>query len=226
MAVDGLTEGADTSIDWLTTPESRFLMDGVAGAIEVLVNGVQEPRAVALLCHPHPQHGGTMENKVVFTLTRACRDSGVVAVRFNFRGVGRSAGLHDDGLGELDDAISVLGCLRTQWQHLPVVLGGFSFGAAIAAGVAQRVSCVGIMLAAPPVPRYGLATISRIDVPVLLLQGLEDQVVESAAVLRWFDGLKAPRKVVRCWQHGNHFFDGRLPELKMAVSEFLEQLSL
>lgn len=226
MVFDDMTAGLESCPNWLAASESRFLLRGKAGAIEVLVNGVQQPRAMALLCHPHPLHGGTMENKVVFTLARACRDSGVLPVRFNFRGVGRSAGVHNDGIGERDDVLAVLAHCRQQLPGLPVILGGFSFGAAIIARVAQSEPCAGVMLAAPPVPRYGLDAITAVYAPVLLLQGLDDEVVDSASVFRWFEALEVPAKMIHSWQHGNHFFDGCLPELKTAVSAFLQSLPL
>jgi hypothetical protein len=172
----------DLPENWQHARETRLLLRGQAGAIELLINGVESPRALALICHPHPLHGGSMDNKVVFTLARACRDSNIIAVRFNFRGVGRSEGVHDDSIGELEDANLVLKKLHATMPDLPVILAGFSFGAAIAAQLAQTVQCVGLLLSAPPVPRYSLDTVSAITAPVLLLQCDDDEVTDSAAV--------------------------------------------
>ncbi|MBK8288029.1 MAG: alpha/beta hydrolase [Cellvibrionales bacterium] len=135
-------------IDWVHARETRFLLSGKAGAIELLVNGVQRPRALSLICHPHPLHGGSLDNKVVFTLARACRDSELVAVRFNFRGVGDSAGIYGNGIGELDDAKWLLGRIHSELPDLPIILAGFSFGAAIAAQLAQEIPCAGLLLSA------------------------------------------------------------------------------
>ena len=214
----------DPPKDWQHARETRILLRGQAGAIELLVNGVESPRALALICHPHPLHGGSMENKVVFTLARACRDSNIIAVRFNFRGVGSSEGVHDDGMGELDDANAILKKLHSALPDLPVILAGFSFGAAIAAQLAQTVPCAGLVLSAPPVPRYGLDNIASVNAPILLLQCNDDEVTDSAVVYRWFEKLSAPEKTLQCWSQGGHFFHGMLPELKTAVEKFLSGL--
>ncbi|HQQ62247.1 MAG TPA: alpha/beta hydrolase [Pseudomonadales bacterium] len=213
--------------DWLQARESRFCIDGPAGAIELLVNGVGDhPRAIALICHPHPLHGGSMDNKVVFTLARACRDQDIIAVRFNFRGVGASAGVHDNGVGEAVDAHFLFDELRKQSRGLPVVLAGFSFGAAIVAQLTETVDAAALVLAAPPVTRYGMDRISAVPVPVLLLQGDDDAVVDSAHVYEWFSYLSSPKKVRHNWQNGGHFFHGMLPEIKSATEAFLSALVL
>ena len=207
--------------NWQNASETRMLLYGAVGAIELLINGVEKPHALALICHPHPLHGGSMDNKVVFTLARACRDSNMIAVRFNFRGVGYSEGIHDDGIGELGDACVILAKLLTD---LPVILAGFSFGAAIATQLAQTVHCAGLLLSAPPVPRYGLDSIATVNVPVLLLQCDDDEVTDSLEVYYWFERLSAPKKTLRRWPQGGHFFHGMLAELKIEVEEFLSNL--
>lgn len=207
--------------DWLHARETRVFLPGVAGAIELLVNGVENPGALALICHPHPLHGGSLDNKVVFTLARACRDVGIVAVRFNFRGVGHSEGEHDNGVGELEDAEMLLSYMRMARPDLPVVLAGFSFGAALAAQLAQKNGCSCLLLCAPPVPRYGLDKITTVNEPALLLQCDDDEVTDSAAVYRWFETLSAPQKTLQRWQQGGHFFHGMLPGLKVAAENFL-----
>lgn len=206
--------------------ESRLLLDGLAGSIEVLITGIQHPCALALLCHPHPLHGGNMDNKVVFTMARACRDRNVLAVRFNFRGVGSSEGVHDGGRGELDDAAWLLQRLEADLPAIPLILGGFSFGAAIAVRLAQHVQCAGLLLAAPPVPRYGLDAIDNVHAPVLLLQGDNDEIVDSDEVYTWFGRLSAPQKKLKRWVNGGHFFHGLLPEVKIEVENFLSGLAI
>lgn len=210
--------------DWLHARETRCLINGHAGAIELLVNGVERPRALALICHPHPLHGGSLENKVVFTLARACRDNNITAVRFNFRGVGNSEGIHDDGVGELADALQILTHLSATQPQLPMVLAGFSFGAAIAARLAQTVPCVGLLLSAPPVPRYDLDSVVAVNAPVSLMQCDDDDVVDSAAVYHWFEQLSAPQKALQRWPDGGHFFHGMLAQLKMSAENFLSTL--
>ncbi|HSC74919.1 MAG TPA: alpha/beta hydrolase [Pseudomonadales bacterium] len=212
--------------DWAYTRVTRFTVTSQAGIVELLVNGVQKPRAVALICHPHPLHGGSLDNKVVFTLARACRDSGIVAVRFNFRGVGCSTGVHDNGVGELDDANLVLSCISLELPGLPIVLAGFSFGAAIVAQLAQTTPCAGLLLSTPPVPRYGLDKIATVAAPVLLLQCDDDEVVDSATVYNWFEQLSAPQKMSQQWPKGGHFFHGMLTELKSSAEKFLSVLPI
>ena len=216
----------DLPENWQHARETRLLLRGQVGAIELLVNGVEKPRALALICHPHSLHGGSMDNKVVFTLARAFRDSNIIAVRFNFRGVGRSEGVHDDGLGELEDANAVLKKIHAVLPDFPVILAGFSFGAAIAAQLAQTVQCAGLLLSAPPVPRYGLDNIVTVNAPVLLLQCDDDEVTESAAVYYWFEKLSASEKILQRWPQGGHFFHGMLPDLKAAAEGFLSAVTV
>jgi alpha/beta superfamily hydrolase len=211
-------------IDWVHARETRFLLSGKAGAIELLVNGVQRPRALSLICHPHPLHGGSLDNKVVFTLARACRDSELVAVRFNFRGVGDSAGIYGNGIGELDDAKWLLGRIHSELPDLPIILAGFSFGAAIAAQLAQEIPCAGLLLSAPPVPHYGMDHVEAVTAPIILLQCDDDDVTESAITYRWFEQLSAPKKTLHTWPTGGHFFHGMLPELKYVAEKFLSDL--
>lgn len=211
---------------WQTARETRWLMSGPAGVVEVLINGVDNARGIALLCHPHPLYGGSLDNKVVVTLARACRAAGLLAVRFNFRGVGASAGQYDDGAGELADARSLLQQLQAALPDQPLVLGGFSFGAAVVARLAQDTPCAAVLLVAPPVPRYALETVSRLPAPVWLVQADDDEVVDSAQVYAWFRRLAAPRKTLQREPVAGHFFHGRLAPLKSALDDFLAALAL
>lgn len=213
-------------IDWAHGRETRLLLRGQGNVIELLINGVSNPRAMALICHPHPLHGGSLDNKVAFTLARACRDSDIVAVRFNFRGVGLSGGIYNDGVGELEDARWLFARLQMELPNLPVVLAGFSFGAAIVAQLAEMTSCAGLLLSAPPVSRYGLGQATTIVAPVLLLQCDDDEVIESARVYDWFDQLLVPKKILLRWKQGGHFFHGMLPELKSSAEKFLLDLGI
>jgi alpha/beta superfamily hydrolase len=218
LVVDNFPDG------WMHARETRLLINGTAGAIEVLVNGVQSPRAVALICHPHPLYGGSLDNKVVFTIARACHDSNILVVRFNFRGVGRSEGDHAEGIGEMEDACTVLARIRAVAPALPVIFAGFSFGASVVARLAQKELCAGLLLVAPPVSSYAMDTVSRLDIPVLLMQGDDDEVVDSTAVYRWFEQLYAPEKKLRHWPQAGHFFHGVLPDMKTAAEEFFSSL--
>lgn len=210
--------------DWMHERETRLLLRRQGVGIELLINGVSNPRAMALICHPHPLYGGSLDNKVVFTLARACRDSDIVTVRFNFRGVGLSGGVYNDGIGELEDARWLLGRLQMELPDLPIILAGFSFGAAIVAQLSEMISCAGLLLSAPPVSRYGLDSNTRIIAPVLLLQCDDDEVIESTQVYHWFDQLSGSKKTLQRWQQGGHFFHGMLPELKSVSEKFMSDL--
>jgi len=189
---------------------------GPAGALEGAIDlGAGSAAATAVLCHPHPLQQGTMTNKVVTTLARAFARLGADAVRFNFRGVGGSAGTFADGVGERDDALAVVSWCRERWPGRRLYLGGFSFGAAIAAAIAARVEPAGLVTVAPPV-RLLPADFVAPSCPWLLIHGEADDVVPAKPVLEWCATLPAPPSVVLLPGVG-HFFHGRLPALTEAV---------
>src|SRR5256885_54563 len=127
----------------------RSPIEGAAGKIEVASNIPESPRALAVIAHPHPLFGGTMDNKVVTTLVRAFSESGAAVFRFNFRGVGASEGTHDEGRGETDDMVRVIEHARSQLGGLPLQLAGFSFGGAVAVRASGRVDFSQLVLVAP-----------------------------------------------------------------------------
>ena len=159
---------------------------GPAGAIECAIDlpGTGAPRGIAVLCHPHPLHGGTLTNKVVQTLARAFVQLGYTSVRFNFRGIGASQGAWDHGEGEIDDALAVLAALRV--PGLALVLGGFSFGGYVATQAAARLPAdqraQRLVLVAPAVLNFKAASVPA---DTLLVQGEADDVVPMSAVLDW-----------------------------------------
>jgi len=190
---------------------------GPAGALEGAIDGdASAPAAVAVICHPHPLELGTMHNKVVTTLARAFVRLGAAAVRFNFRGVGSSAGSHADGVGERDDALAAVAFSRARWPSQRLYLGGFSFGAAVALGVAARVEPHGLITVAPPVERLPDDFVIPVC-PWVLVHGTADDVVPAKPVLAWCATLAVPPRVVLV-EGGGHFFHGRLPEITEAVT--------
>ncbi len=199
----------------------KLRLDGPAGSLEALVEGPPAaPRAVAVICHPHPLHGGTMHNKVVHTLARALQGLDCVTVRFNFRGVGQSEGAFADGLGELEDALAVCRWAREQFPDLPLALAGFSFGAAVALAAATRERPCALVTVAPPVGRLIDREIAVPAVPWLIVQGDADELVDCEEVLRWVNTLE-PGPEVAVLSGVDHFFHGRLLELRDIVSSFL-----
>ncbi len=193
----------------------RRMVDGPSGAIECAVDEPANtaPVGVAVLCHPHPQHGGTMDNKVVQTLARAFVAMGWRAVRFNFRGVGASAGAWDHGHGEVDDALAVISTLRD--AHLPLALGGFSFGAYVTSQAAARLPenarAVRLLLVGPATQNFPMAPVPP---DTIVIHGETDDVVPLAAVLDWARPQVLPVTVV---PGTGHFFHGQLALLKNLV---------
>jgi alpha/beta superfamily hydrolase len=174
--------------------------------------------AVAVICHPHPLHQGTMQNKVVTTLSRAFAHLGAVAVRFSFRGVGSSAGSYADGVGERDDALAVVDWSRGRWPGARVYLGGFSFGAATALSIAARAGPQGLVTVAPPVARLP----PDFMVPScrwLLVHGAADEVVPMQPVVTWARALERPPEIVVLDGVG-HYFHGQLRAVTDAVTAF------
>jgi alpha/beta superfamily hydrolase len=190
----------------------RATVAGPAGAIEVAVDSPDAaPRGVALVCHPHPLHGGTMDNKVVQTLARAFVQLGYRALRFNFRGIGASEGAWDEGRGEIDDALAVAHAHRD--PALPLAVAGFSFGGYVATHVAQRLGDVErLVLIAPAVTNFSPAPVSQ---QTLVIHGEADDVVPLAAVLDWARPAVLPVTVI---PGTGHFFHGQLPLLKQCVT--------
>ncbi|MEO0575212.1 MAG: alpha/beta fold hydrolase [Pseudomonadota bacterium] len=194
--------------------ESVFI-DGPAGRIEALIDAADQSDApVAVVCHPHPAHGGAMTNKVAYTLARAFQLSGYHAVRFNFRGVGDSEGSYDEGIGERSDALAVIDWARSHFGVETLAVGGFSFGSAIALAAAQQRSVSQLVLVAPPVGRILDPQIRLPDgIPTMVVQGGQDAVVDPAAVRAWLDGQNVTAEVA--WmEEAGHFFHGALPDLR------------
>jgi alpha/beta superfamily hydrolase len=191
----------------------RVLIDGPAGSLEVVVNAPGSARrGIALVAHPHPQQGGTLDNKVAQTLAKAFHALDYVAVRFNFRGVGASEGSFDQGEGERDDAVAALDYARDRYgRHLPCALAGFSFGAYVQTRVAQRVEAERLVLAGPAVKRFEVATVPP---DTIVIHGEEDEVVPLADVLDWARPQRLP---VVVFPGCTHFFHGRLPQLRDTV---------
>ena len=191
----------------------RVLLDGAAGTIEIDISDPGEARrGIALIAHPHPLMGGTKDNKVVTTLARALYALGHVALRPNFRGVGDSAGTHDEGRGETADLIAVAHYARERYGQLPLTCAGFSFGGFVQTRVAGRINPNQLILVAPPVNRFKAEAVAA---GTLVIHGELDDVVPLAAVLDWARPQNLPVVVV---PGGEHFFHGRLHVLREIVA--------
>lgn len=200
----------------------RLLQAGPAGWLDVAIDhpACDEPRGTAVIAHPHPLFGGTMDNKVVQTLARACVQSGWRAVRFNFRGVGRSEGVHDRGHGEQADMRAVIEALAPAG---PLVLAGFSFGAFVTshvlAALAPAREVHKVLLVGTAAARFEVAAVApELHMRTLVIHGEHDDTVPLAAVMDWARPQSLPVLVV---PGGGHFFHGQLPLLKDCVLRHL-----
>jgi len=201
-----------------------LLLDGAAGPIEALVAVPAEPpRGIAVVCHPHPLHGGALSNKVTYTLASCALKRGLVAARFNFRGVGRSAGAHDEGRGETDDTLAIVDWLRREAPGLPLLLAGFSFGAFVSLKAAARAQPALQVSIAPPFKYFASEPLPpRPGAPWLVVHGRDDEVVAYADTKAVLDRYDPPPELVSLDGVG-HFFHGRLGDLEAAVGAFIHR---
>jgi alpha/beta superfamily hydrolase len=202
--------------------ESLFL-DGPAGRLEALLEEPEDaaPREAALVCHPHPQHGGTMHNKVVYRVARGLRRAGAVALRFNYRGVGASQGGYAQGEGELDDARAALAYLRARYPNVPFTLAGFSFGsrivlrlacADIEGPMARRVIAVGF----PTIYRDS-SSLENCRVPRIFVQSTQDQFGPMSEIEPLVAALAEPKRLIAIPAE-DHFFAGALERLEEEIA--------
>lgn len=197
----------------------RSFCDGPAGRIECAIDlPATAPAGVAVICHPHPQHGGTLDNKVAQTLARAAVQLGHRAVRFNFRGVGQSQGAWDEGRGEVDDALAVIAQHRE--AGLPLLLAGFSFGAYVAAQAASQLpegaKAQRLALVGPSTQRQRMAPVPP---DTVVIHGESDEVVPLSATLDWARPQALP---VIVFPGVGHFFHGQLTLLKNVLVRQLQ----
>lgn len=205
--------------------ETPVTIDGPVGALQALYLPLTEARGIALICHPNPTQGGTMLNKVVSTLQRTARDSGLATLRFNYRGTGQSAGEHDMRSGEVDDAHAALTWLQEQHPNLPIYLMGFSFGGFVAGSVSGRLQQAGsaveqLYLVAPAVMRFDAEHSIASHCQLTVIQPEDDEIIDPELVYQWSAGLTQPHELLKVAECG-HFFHGRLGELKQLVAERL-----
>lgn len=206
----------------LNGASQRATIAGPAGELESLIDPPDEGEAarVMVLCHPHPLYGGTMTNKVVHMLAKSANQLAAVAVRFNFRGVGRSAGTYAEGQGETEDALAVLAYARRRWPGLPLWLGGFSFGGAVAIRAAAASDVAALVTVAPAIRRVDVPTEALPSCPWLIVQGDQDELVDPADIQSWARALPVQPQVV-VLEGVEHFFHGRLNDLRETVVSWL-----
>ena len=215
-----MTATAPTASQTLTIP-------GPAGTLEALLDipaTIATPESVAVICHPHPQYGGTMTNKVVYSIAKAFNEAGAPAVRFNYRGVGASTGSYDEGNGETHDALAVLDWAAQRWPGARLWVGGFSFGGAVAIRAAAARDVTRLVTVAPAIRKVSVDGASLPQCPWLIVQGDRDELVDANDTQRWAQSLpESPRVAVL--NGVEHFFHGRLNDLRQVVVQWLIELS-
>lgn len=204
--------------------KEALYIDGPAGQLETLLEAPKQIARpmVAVLCHPHPQHQGTMMNKVIHTLSRSMNDLGIPAVRFNFRGVGTSDGAYAEGIGETDDVLAVIEWAKAHYKTAEFCLLGFSFGAMVACRASLTARPVQLVSVAPAVSGMGgLLAGGQPDCPWLIVQGDADEIAPCDELLEWVNAL-APGPDVVVLPEVSHFFHGKLTLLRETVVSHLE----
>lgn len=202
-------------------------LDGPAGRLEALLNlGIENATHAALVCHPHPLYGGTLHNKVVFHAMKALHSFGFPVLRFNFRGTGLSEGEHDHGQGEVEDVRTALDWLDAQF-HLPLIFAGFSFGAAVGLRAAcpdSRVkAAIGLGLPVTPIDdrTYNYDFLKDCAKPKLFVSGTRDQFGPRKQLEALVAELAPPRELAMI-EAADHFFEGRLREMRVEMERWLK----
>jgi alpha/beta superfamily hydrolase len=211
-----------------TSSIRSFHITGPAGRLEALLNaGSPDATHAAIVCHPHPLYGGTLHNKVVFHAMKALNSFGFPVLRFNFRGTGLSEGEHASGIGEVDDVRAALDWLEREFT-LPVIFAGFSFGAAVGLRAAysddrvHALIALGLPAVAVETRTYDFEFLRTSTKPKLFVSGSRDQFGPPGKLEALFDTFADPKKLVRI-EAGDHFFEGRLKEMRTAIEEWIRE---
>ena len=199
-----------------------MFLEGPAGRLEAILESPADasPTGVAVVLHPHPQHGGTMHNKVAHTLARAFILTGFAALRFNFRGTEGSDGEYDKGEGEKDDELAAIEWAAERYPGEPLWIAGFSFGAAMAVKAAAERPVDGLVSVAPAISRFASGLDVQPGCPWLVVQGDLDELVDVEETIEWVNTLD-PGPELEVLEGAEHFFHGRLVDLRKSVVEFI-----
>lgn len=203
---------------------SDFLREiaGPAGQLECLLDEPEAaPRAVAVLGHPHPLHGGTMHTKALYQAAKAMPRIGVAALRFNFRGVGRSGGVFDAGPGEREDFLAAVSFVSERFPDIPIWAAGMSFGSWIAMTAGAADPRVSLLLGiAPPVDRYDFDALRTCTLPKFIIHGESDELISIKEIRKFYAQLPEPKELVTI-EDANHLFEGKTSLVGEAVEDLL-----
>lgn len=201
-------------------------IDGPAGRLEILLDiPAASPRAAAVLAHPHPQYGGTMHNKVVYRSAKTLCQIGCATLRFNFRGVGKSDGLYDEGRGEADDFRAAIDWMHGRYPDLNIWASGFSFGAWIALTVGVADPRVSLLLGIAPPTHYDFTDFRRTTKPKFLIHGEADELFPFQDIWKLYGDLEEPKELVVI-DAADHLFDGQASEVGDAIEGLLGDFEL
>ncbi len=213
--------------DLVSANEKAMMLQGLAGDLETKVNGGQAIEAdkpmIALLCHPHSLHGGTMNNKVVTTLAKAFKELEIPSIRFNFRGVGRSQGDFDQGVGESNDLLKIMADLESLVPDHQLILAGFSFGAYVSYRAAWQNTPALLMSIAPAVNHGDFRAYDTVPKPWHVLVADQDEIVPKEDILAWHQLVK-PKPSLHRFAESSHFFHGQLIELKQTIKNIAQEI--
>jgi len=195
-------------------------ISGPAGSLESIVHNVSGDKFhhVGIICHPHPLHQGTMQNKVVTTVVKAFLSMGIPCVTFNFRGVGKSEGEFANAIGETEDCIAVIDWVSNRWVESKVWLAGFSFGSYVAAMASLQRTIFQLISIAPPV-HHSYFTEFALNCPCLVIQGDNDEIVPALQVYQWYETLNTNKALIKM-ADTTHFFHGKLSELHNNIKQY------
>lgn len=206
---------------------NKQMIQGPLGQLEVAVNHIRDGAPYALVCHPHPLYGGTMDNKVVTMTAKAYENLGCNSVRFNYRGVGESHGIYAKSIGEAEDAVAVANWIIEHQAPSKLYVAGFSFGAYIAAQAASDIQAAGrvevphLLMIAPSVENSPFERVTPIPLDTSIIMGNADDVVSYDAVSQWAEQQHPPLEMITMEEAG-HFFHGRLTELKQRIHDLFD----
>jgi len=204
----------------MSKDEKALIIPGPEGDIEAVVSSESETEIIGIICHPHPEGGGSMNNKVVTSIQKTFSKLGLKTIRFNFRGVGNSAGEFGEGKGEQEDLHAVISWAKEKYPDNKLWLAGFSFGAYVSMCATASWPVEQLVSVAPPVTYGSLKKLKRPDCPWVIIQGTEDEIFDSDAVLKWAASLEPPPEVIVI-PGASHFFHGRLLDLQTELSNAL-----
>ena len=210
-----------TQLEFDKQNSATTFIHGIAGEIEVLITcpkALTEITPIVVISHPHPLYGGTMTNKVVHILAKTFSEMDAITVRFNFRGVGKSEGEYDHGVGEAEDLQILVAELKKWRSQAPIWLAGFSFGAYVTTRAQAMIKPEKLLLVAPPVSMYAFDELAEITIPWVVIQGGQDEVIDAAAVKSWVS--ERPHQPQLIWmEEAGHFFHGKLNEVKESLKQ-------